>query len=102
LPQKRVKSPERIRHRRLTSSLINVTHCRSLSRNQSANCAERQEIEPTREIAGMLANSHERKIEIKVKIALGATDGRGFGMRKQNLPTDHWIDRFAGWLELQW
>jgi acetyl esterase/lipase len=25
----------------------------------------------------------------------------GFGMRKQNLPTDHWIDRFADWLELQ-
>jgi acetyl esterase/lipase len=27
--------------------------------------------------------------------------GHGFGMRKQNLPTDHWIDRFAEWLELQ-
>jgi acetyl esterase/lipase len=27
--------------------------------------------------------------------------GHGFGMRKQNLPTDHWIDRFADWLELQ-
>jgi acetyl esterase/lipase len=26
--------------------------------------------------------------------------GHGFGMRKQNLPTDHWIDRFADWLEL--
>jgi acetyl esterase/lipase len=25
----------------------------------------------------------------------------GFGMRKQNLPTDHWIDRFAEWLELE-
>jgi acetyl esterase/lipase len=25
----------------------------------------------------------------------------GFGMRKQNLPTDHWIDRFSDWLELE-
>ena len=30
-----------------------------------------------------------------------AKGGHGFGMRKQNLPTDHWIDRFADWLELQ-
>jgi len=22
-------------------------------------------------------------------------------MRKQNIPTDHWIDRFADWLQLQ-
>lgn len=27
--------------------------------------------------------------------------GHGFGMRKQNLPTDHWIDRFSDWLQLQ-
>ena len=25
----------------------------------------------------------------------------GFGMRKQNLPTDNWIDRFGEWLEMQ-
>jgi len=30
-----------------------------------------------------------------------AKGGHGFGMRKQNLPTDHWIDVFADWLELQ-
>ncbi len=30
-----------------------------------------------------------------------AKGGHGFGMRKQNIPTDHWIDRFAEWLELQ-
>ena len=30
-----------------------------------------------------------------------AKGGHGFGMRKHNLPTDHWIDRFAEWLELQ-
>lgn len=30
-----------------------------------------------------------------------AKGGHGFGMRKQNLPTDRWIDRFSDWLELQ-
>ena len=30
-----------------------------------------------------------------------AKGGHGFGMRKQNLPTDHWIDRFVDWLELE-
>jgi dipeptidyl aminopeptidase/acylaminoacyl peptidase len=30
-----------------------------------------------------------------------AKGGHGFGMRKQNLPTDEWIDRFADWLRLQ-
>jgi acetyl esterase/lipase len=30
-----------------------------------------------------------------------AKGGHGFGMHKQNLPTDAWIDRFAEWLELQ-
>lgn len=30
-----------------------------------------------------------------------AKGGHGFGMRKQNLPTDHWIDRFADWMQLQ-
>lgn len=29
-----------------------------------------------------------------------AKGGHGFGMRAQNLPTDHWIDRFADWLQL--
>ena len=30
-----------------------------------------------------------------------AKGGHGFGMHKHNLPTDHWIDRFADWLELE-
>jgi len=25
----------------------------------------------------------------------------GFGMRKQNLPTDTWIERFGDWLHMQ-
>ncbi len=27
--------------------------------------------------------------------------GHGFGMNKQNLPSDHWIERFADWLDFQ-
>jgi acetyl esterase/lipase len=30
-----------------------------------------------------------------------AKGGHGFGMNKQNLPSDHWIDRFADWLDFQ-
>jgi acetyl esterase/lipase len=30
-----------------------------------------------------------------------ARGGHGFGMHAQNIPTDHWIDRFADWLELE-
>jgi acetyl esterase/lipase len=30
-----------------------------------------------------------------------ANGGHGFGMHKNNLPTDHWIERFADWLDLQ-
>jgi acetyl esterase/lipase len=35
------------------------------------------------------------------ELHLYATGGHGFGMRTQNIPTDHWIDRFADWLELE-
>jgi acetyl esterase/lipase len=30
-----------------------------------------------------------------------AKGGHGFGMKKQNLPTDHWIERFTDWLQLE-
>ena len=30
-----------------------------------------------------------------------AQGGHGFGMRKQGLPSDHWIDRFGDWLQAQ-
>ena len=29
-----------------------------------------------------------------------AKGGHGFGMHKHNIPTDHWIDRLADWLQL--
>ncbi|MFL6214673.1 MAG: alpha/beta hydrolase [Blastocatellia bacterium] len=36
-----------------------------------------------------------------VELHMYAKGGHGFGMRKQNLPSDHWIDRFGEWLDLQ-
>jgi len=35
------------------------------------------------------------------ELHLYAKGGHGFGMHKQNVPTDHWIERFADWLELE-
>jgi acetyl esterase/lipase len=35
------------------------------------------------------------------ELHLLAKGGHGFGMRKQNLPSDHWIELFAVWLEGQ-
>ena len=36
-----------------------------------------------------------------VELHMYAKGGHGFGMHKQNLPTDHWIDRFIDWLGQQ-
>src|SRR5215475_6887550 len=36
-----------------------------------------------------------------VELHMYAKGGHGFGMHQNNLPTDHWIDRFADWLDLQ-
>ena len=36
-----------------------------------------------------------------VELHMYAKGGHGFGMHKNNIPTDHWIDRFADWLDLQ-
>ena len=36
-----------------------------------------------------------------VELHVYAKGGHGFGMNKQGLPTDHWIERFADWLEQQ-
>jgi acetyl esterase/lipase len=42
-----------------------------------------------------------REAKKSVELHMYAKGGHGFGMRQHNLPTDHWIDRFADWLELQ-
>jgi len=36
-----------------------------------------------------------------VELHMYAQGNHGFGMRKQNLSTDHWIDSFSEWLALQ-
>lgn len=38
------------------------------------------------------------KAQKPVELHLYAKGGHGYGMRKQNLPTDQWIERFAEWL----
>jgi acetyl esterase/lipase len=35
------------------------------------------------------------------ELHLFSKGGHGFGMRKQNLPSDRWIERFADWLDVQ-
>jgi acetyl esterase/lipase len=46
---------------------------------------------------------YQRWTEAKksAELHMYAKGGHGFGMRKQNLPTDEWIDRFAEWLEME-
>jgi hypothetical protein len=34
-----------------------------------------------------------------VELHIYAQGGHGFGMRKQGLPSDNWIDRLAEWLK---
>ncbi|HKV40644.1 MAG TPA: alpha/beta hydrolase [Blastocatellia bacterium] len=36
-----------------------------------------------------------------VELHIYAKGGHGFGMRKQNLPSDNWIERFGDWLRMQ-
>jgi len=36
-----------------------------------------------------------------VELHIYSTGGHGFGMRKQGLPSDAWIERFHAWLEVQ-
>jgi acetyl esterase/lipase len=42
-----------------------------------------------------------RTAQKSAELHMYARGGHGFGMRKQNLPSDHCIDRFADWLEPQ-
>jgi acetyl esterase/lipase len=45
---------------------------------------------------GKWASAHK-----SAELHLYAKGGHGFGMRKQNVPADHWIDNFADWLQWQ-
>jgi acetyl esterase/lipase len=37
----------------------------------------------------------------QVELHIYAQGGHGFGMKKQGLPSDHWIDLFGEWLQEQ-
>jgi len=37
----------------------------------------------------------------KAELHMYSKGGHGFGMRRQNLPTDHWIERFDDWLKAE-
>lgn len=36
-----------------------------------------------------------------VELHLYAQGGHGFAIKKQGLPSDHWMDRFGDWLQSQ-
>ncbi len=42
-----------------------------------------------------------RDADHTVELHLYAQGGHGFGMKKQELPSDHWIERFGEWLQDQ-
>ena len=42
-----------------------------------------------------------RKAKVPAELHLYAKGGHGFGMHTNNIPTDHWIDRFADWMQMQ-
>jgi acetyl esterase/lipase len=42
-----------------------------------------------------------RTAQKSVELHMYAKGGHGFGMRKHGLPTDHWIERFVEWMEMQ-
>jgi acetyl esterase/lipase len=42
-----------------------------------------------------------RAADHPVELHIYAQGGHGFGMRKQGLPIDHWLDRFGEWLQVQ-
>ncbi|MGL4361576.1 MAG: alpha/beta hydrolase [Sediminibacterium sp.] len=46
---------------------------------------------------------YQKWIEAKqpAELHMYSLGGHGFGMRKQNLPSDSWIERFGDWLALQ-
>lgn len=39
--------------------------------------------------------------QVPAELHMYAKGGHGFGMRKQNLPSDNWIERFNDWLDMQ-
>jgi len=55
------------------------------------------------DIANMTVDMYRDWISAKrpAEMHLYAEGGHGFGIRKQNLPVDSWLDRFTDWLDSQ-
>lgn len=49
----------------------------------------------------LAAYSKWKAVGYPVELHMYAKGGHGFGMNKQGLPTDQWIDRFGDWLQEQ-
>jgi acetyl esterase/lipase len=54
-------------------------------------------------LASHSVSLYQKWIEAKqpAELHMYSSGGHGFGMRKQNLPSDSWIERFGDWLALQ-
>ena len=54
-------------------------------------------------LASHSVNIYNKWMEAKqsAELHLYVKGGHGFGMRKQNIPTDSWIDRFGDWLKVE-
>ena len=42
-----------------------------------------------------------KNARVPAELHIYSKGGHGFGMRKQGLPADHWIDHFGDWLQVQ-
>jgi acetyl esterase/lipase len=54
-------------------------------------------------LAGDALNIYSKWLAAKkpAELHLYSKGGHGFGMKKQKLPSDHWIERFGDWLDVQ-
>lgn len=57
--------------------------------------------DPIAALGSAAAYSKWKAAGYPVELHIYAKGGHGFGMNKQGLPTDHWIERFGDWLQEQ-
>ena len=57
--------------------------------------------DPIASSGSVAAYSKWKAVGYPVELHMYAKGGHGFGMNKQGLPTDQWVDRFGDWLQEQ-
>jgi acetyl esterase/lipase len=62
-------------------------------------CADDDDMVPSSESVRLYSDWKEAGHSAELHIY--SCGGHGFGMRKQGLPSDTWIDRFGDWLQVQ-